>query len=293
MFKEEKIIANPHTTISLQDYPTDYTGEITDKNEAKDIMKKNLEKLQSLQDKLYAYDRFAVLLIFQAMDAGGKDSTIRHVMSGVNPQGCQVFSFKQPSSNELEHDFLWRTYRSLPERGRIGIFNRSYYEEVLVTHVHPEYVLKQRIPGIETLDDINDTFWEERYHSINEMERHLSINGTVILKFFLHLSKEEQKQRFLKRIHRDDKNWKFTMSDVKEREYWDDYQIAFEKAINHTSTDYAPWYIIPADHKWFMRTVVSEIIVRRMEALDLHYPRVTPTQKEEIEKARIKLESQV
>lgn len=293
MFKEEKIVAKPHTTISLLDYPTDYTGEIKDKNEAKNIMKKNLEKLQALQDKLYAYDRFAVLLIFQAMDAGGKDSTIRHVMSGVDPQGCQVFSFKQPSSNELEHDFLWRTYRVLPERGRIGIFNRSYYEEVLITHVHPEYILKQRIPGIETLDDINDTFWEERYRSINEMERHLSINGTVILKFFLHLSKEEQKQRFLKRIHRDDKNWKFTMSDVKEREHWDEYQIAFEKAINHTSTDYAPWYIIPADHKWFMRTAVSEIIVRRMEALDLHYPRVTPTQKEEIEKAKIKLESQV
>lgn len=196
MFEEEKIVAKPHTNINLQDYPTDYTGELRDKNEAKPIMKNNLQKLQSLQDKLYAYNHFAVLLIFQAMDAGGKDSTIRHVMSGVDPQGCQVYSFKQPSNIELEHDFLWRTYKVLPERGRIGIFNRSYYEEVLITHVHPEYIIKQRIPGIETLDDINDAFWEERYHSINAMERHLSINGTVILKFFLHLSKEEQNKGF-------------------------------------------------------------------------------------------------
>lgn len=292
MFKEEKIVAKPHTTISLQDYPTDYTGEVKDKKEAANIKKKNIEKLKELQDKLYAYNHFSVLLIFQAMDAGGKDSTIRHVMSGVNPQGCQVFSFKQPSSNELAHDFLWRTYRVLPERGKIGIFNRSYYEEVLITRVHPEYILKQRIPGIETLDDINDGFWEDRYRSINEMERHLSLNGTVILKFFLHVSKKEQKQRFLKRIHRKDKNWKFTTSDVKEREHWDEYQVAFEKAISHTSTEYAPWYIIPADHKWFMRTAVSEIVVEKMKSLDLHYPRVTPKQKEEIEEARVLLESQ-
>lgn len=292
MFKEEEIVAKPHTTISLQDYPTDYTGEVKDKKEAANIKKKNIEKLKELQDKLYAYNHFSVLLIFQAMDAGGKDSTIRHVMSGVNPQGCQVFSFKRPSSNELAHDFLWRTYRALPERGKIGIFNRSYYEEVLITRVHPEYILKQRIPGIETLDDINDGFWEDRYRSINEMERHLSLNGTVILKFFLHVSKEEQKQRFLKRIRREDKNWKFTTSDVKEREHWDEYQVAFEKAISHTSTEYAPWYIIPADHKWFMRTAVSEIVVEKMKSLDLHYPRVTPKQKEEIEEARVLLESQ-
>lgn len=292
MFKEEEIVAKPHTTISLQDYPTDYTGEVKDKKEAANIKKKNIDKLKELQDKLYAYNHFSVLLIFQAMDAGGKDSTIRHVMSGVNPQGCQVFSFKRPSSNELAHDFLWRTYRALPERGKIGIFNRSYYEEVLITRVHPEYILKQRIPGIETLDDINDGFWEDRYRSINEMERHLSLNGTVILKFFLHVSKEEQKQRFLKRIRREDKNWKFTTSDVKEREHWDEYQVAFEKAISHTSTEYAPWYIIPADHKWFMRTAVSEIVVEKMKSLDLHYPRVTPKQKEEIEEARVLLESQ-
>lgn len=292
MFEEEKIIAKPRTPVSLQDYPTHYTGNLKEKQEAKDIMKGNLNKLKDLQDKLYAYNQFSVLLIFQAMDAGGKDSTIRHVMSGVNPQGCQVFSFKQPSHEELEHDFLWRTYRALPERGRIGIFNRSYYEEVLVTRVHPEYILKQRIPGVQSLDDIQDTFWEERYRSINEMERHLSNNGTVILKFFLHVSKEEQKKRFLKRIHRDDKNWKFTMSDVREREHWDEYQVAFEKAISHTSTEYAPWYIIPADHKWFMRTVVSQIIVERMEALNLHYPRVSARQKEEIEKARVMLEAQ-
>ncbi len=292
MFEPEKIIVPPHTAISLHDYATDYTGTLKDSKQAKEIRQVNLEKMKDLQDKLYAYDRFALLLIFQAMDAAGKDSTIQHVMSGVNPQGCQVFSFKQPSHMELEHDFLWRTYLAFPERGRIGIFNRSYYEEVLVTHVHPEYIFKQRIPGIETLEDVNDLFWKDRYRSINDMERHLCQNGTVIMKFFLHVSKKEQKKRFLKRIHRGEKNWKFTMSDVQEREHWDEYQEAYEQAISHTSTDHAPWYIIPADHKWFMRTIVSELIVEKLESLHLHYPRVTPAQKEEIEKARIKLEAQ-
>ncbi len=235
---------------------------------------------------LYAYNRYSVLLIFQAMDAAGKDSTIEHVMSGVNPQGCQVFSFKKPSANELEHDFLWRTYRALPERGRIGIFNRSYYEEVLVTRVHPEYIVGQRLPGIDRVNDVNEDLWQSRYRSINEMERHLTANGTVILKFFLNVSKDEQKNRFLRRINRPEKNWKFTMNDVEERKYWDDYQHAFEQAINHTSTEHAPWHIIPADRKWFMRAAVSEIIVDKLQSLDMRYPKVTGKQKANLQKAK-------
>ena len=290
MIDYDKIIAKPNTQISLKDYPTDYTGDFEGKSEAKDRQKKNLEEMQDLQDMFYAYDRYSLLLIFQAMDAAGKDSTIEHVMSGVNPQGCQVFSFKQPSANELEHDFLWRTYQALPQRGRIGIHNRSYYEEVLVTRVHPEFILRQRLPGVRTVEDVDQEFWQQRYRSINEMEQHLTHNGTVILKFFLHVSKEEQKERFLKRINRPDKNWKFSMSDMEERQYWDDYQSAFEQAIHHTSTDYAPWHIIPADHKWFMRAAVSEIITDKLKSLNLRYPQVTEAQLENLAKAKEILE---
>ena len=286
-----KFLAKPHTPLSLNDYATDYTDSLKDKEAGKKLQKKNLEQLKDLQDMLYAYNHYSLLLIFQAMDAAGKDSTIEHVMSGVNPQGCQVYSFKKPSDNELEHDFLWRTYRAMPERGRIGIFNRSYYEEVLVTRVHPEYIVGQRIPGIDAVDDITDSFWENRYRSINEMERHLHENGTVILKFFLHVSKEEQKNRFLKRINRPEKNWKFTVNDVEERKYWDDYQQAFQQAINHTSTEHAPWHIIPADHKWFMRAAVSEIIVDKLQSLDLRYPEVTVQQKENLLTAKELFES--
>ena len=290
MIDYNKILAKPNTQISLKDYPTDYTGDFADKSAAKERQKQNLDEMQDLQDKFYAYDRYSLLLIFQAMDAAGKDSTIEHVMSGVNPQGCQVFSFKQPSANELEHDFLWRTYQALPQRGRIGIHNRSYYEEVLVTRVHPEFILRQRLPGIRTVEDVDQEFWQQRYRSINEMEQHLSHNGTVILKFFLHVSKEEQKERFLKRINRPDKNWKFSMSDMEERQYWDDYQSAFEQAIHHTSTDYAPWHIIPADHKWFMRAAVSEIITDKLKSLNLRYPQVTEAQLENLAKAKEILE---
>ena len=290
MIDYNKILAKPNTQISLKDYPTNYTGNFEDKSAAKERQKQNLEEMQDLQDKFYAYDRYSLLLIFQAMDAAGKDSTIEHVMSGVNPQGCQVFSFKQPSANELEHDFLWRTYQALPQRGRIGIHNRSYYEEVLVTRVHPEFILRQRLPGIRTVEDVDQEFWQQRYRSINEMEQHLTHNGTVILKFFLHVSKEEQKERFLKRINRPDKNWKFSMSDMEERQYWDDYQRAFEQAIHHTSTDYAPWHIIPADHKWFMRAAVSEIITDKLKSLNLRYPQVTEKQLQNLEKAKEILE---
>lgn len=286
MIPIEQYLAKPGKTANLDEWPTDDTGPFMDKSDTKALRKQNIKQLQELQDRLYALNEYSVLLIFQAMDAGGKDSTIKHVMSGVNPQGCQVFSFKKPSEQELEHDFLWRTYKALPERGRIGIFNRSYYEEVLITRVHPSIVVNQRIPGIHSPKDISEDFWQKRYESINEMEQHLVRNGTIVLKFFLHLSKAEQKQRFLKRIHRPDKNWKFTMSDIEERKYWDDYQKAFAQAITHTSTKAAPWYVIPADHKWFMRTMVSEIIVQKLESLDLHYPEVTPAQLKNIDKAR-------
>jgi len=292
MFDLDRIIAHPHQQIELANYATNYTGTIKDKEESKSIRATNLEKLTELQDILYAFDKHAILIIFQAMDAAGKDSTIKHVMSGVNPQGCRVVSFKAPSSRELQHDFLWRTYRELPERGKIGIFNRSYYEEVLVTQVMPQYILKQGIPGIKTLKDITPSFWEERYRSINEMERHLHQNGTLILKFFLHISKEEQKNRFMKRIERPDKHWKFDMSDIEARQNWDKYQEAYESAINHTSTNYAPWHIVPADHKWFMRTAVSQIIVDQLEKLNLQYPKVNKLQLENIEKARQVLDSE-
>jgi PPK2 family polyphosphate:nucleotide phosphotransferase len=241
---------------------------------------------------MYAHDRFSLLLIFQAMDAAGKDGTIKHVMTGVNPQGCQVFAFKKPSDEELDHDYLWRTYKCFPERGRIGIFNRSYYEEVLIVKVHPGILLKQKLPAIKRLSKVNKVFWEKRYRQINDLEQHLVENGTIVLKFFLNVSKEEQKKRFLKRINNPDKNWKFTMGDVEERQYWDKYQQAFEDVLNYTSTEYAPWYIIPADKKWYMRTVVGDIIVHTLESLPLKYPAVSKTKLKEIQKAKEILENE-
>lgn len=292
MINDKHIIATPGEKIRLADYDTAYRSHFLTKEYAKEHFKEKHDKLKEMQDKLYASNQYAVLLIFQAMDAAGKDSTIRYVMSGVNPQGCQVFSFKHPSFEELDHDFLWRTYKALPERGRIGIFNRSYYEEVLVTKVHPQFIVNQRIPGINTIDDIPEELWQHRYKSINAMEQHLVKSGTIILKFFLHVSKEEQRERFLKRINRPDKNWKFSHQDVEERKYWDHYQQAYEEAINATSTEYAPWYIIPADRKWFMRYTVGTIITQKMETLNLKYPQVSEKQIEELEKAKKQLEEE-
>lgn len=286
MIDFSKITVPPYTRISLKDYDTGYTGNFTSKKEGKKTLKKDIKRTAILQDMLFAYSRHSILLIFQAMDAAGKDGTIKNVMSGVNPQGCQVFSFKTPSAEELDHDFLWRTTKRLPERGRIGIFNRSYYEEVLITMVHPEFLLKQNIPGIYNLDQIDESFWEKRYAHINNFEKQQSDSGTVILKFFLHLSKEEQKKRFLSRINKTKKNWKFTVSDIEERKKWDSYQDAFEKAINNTSTAHAPWHIIPADHKWFMRTAVCDILVNTLENMDLKYPEVGPAKKKDLEEAR-------
>lgn len=287
-----KIIATPGSRITLDDYDTAYTGNFTDPKQAKKMLKRDVKRTAKLQDMLYASGRHSILIIFQAMDAAGKDGTIKHVMSGINPQGCQVFSFKTPSAEELDHDFLWRTTKRLPERGRIGIFNRSYYEEVLITRVHPEFLLKQNIPGISGIDDVDNDFWERRYNHINNFEKQQSDSGTIILKFFLHLSKQEQKARFLSRINNVKKNWKFTINDIQERKKWDAYQEAFELAINKTSTDHAPWYIIPADHKWFMRTAVCDILVQTLEVLDLKYPEVGPEGKKRLKEAKMMLLSE-
>jgi PPK2 family polyphosphate:nucleotide phosphotransferase len=266
--------------------PDDTCGlESEFKDEAPELLALGIKRLAELQERLYPQDRWAVLLIFQAMDAAGKDSTIKHVMSGVNPQGCQVYSFKHPSVEELDHNFLWRYTRVLPERGRIGIFNRSYYEEVLVVRVHPELVKAERIPDVK----IDRDFWTDRYDDINALERHLTRNGTVVLKFFLHVSKDEQRKRFLKRLEDPKKHWKFSAGDLTERGFWKDYMKAYEDAISATSTKWAPWYIIPADHKWVTRGLVARILVSTIDKLDLRYPEVTPEQQAAIEVAKKQL----
>ena len=242
-----------------------------DKSNAKKALASGIEALAELQDKLYAQHRWAVLLIFQAMDAGGKDGTIKHVMSGVNPQGCQVYSFKAPSAEELDHDFLWRCMKYVPERGHIGIFNRSYYEETLVVRVHPELLGRQMLPP----DLVTKNIWKERFQDIRNFERYLSRNGVVIRKFFLNVSKEEQKKRFLERLENAEKNWKFSPSDIKERAFWNDYMTAYEDMIRHTASPEAPWYVVPSDNKWFTRIVVAAAIIEMLDALDLRYPKVS------------------
>ena len=267
----------------LADYdPADTCGLDLEKAEAKAMLANGVERLAALQEKLYAQDRWAVLAIFQAMDAAGKDGAIKHVMSGVNPQGVQVHSFKAPSHEELDHDFLWRIAKALPERGRIGIFNRSHYEEVLVVRVHPEYLERQRLPKALVGKDL----WDHRFKSIRTFERHLARNGVLILKFFLHVSKEEQRQRFLARLEEPAKRWKFEMGDVAERKLWDKYMHAYEEAIRHTSMDEAPWYVVPADNKWFARLVIAEAMVDAMESLNLEFPKVEGTALKELERVR-------
>ncbi len=243
------------------------------------------EELADLQERLYADDRHAVLMVFQAMDAAGKDGTIKHVFSGVNPAGCQVVSFKAPSAEELDHTFLWRVGKATPERGRIGIFNRSHYEEVLVVRVHPEFLERQRLP----MTRFDAAFWRQRCEDINAFERHLARNGTVVLKFFLHVSREEQRRRFLDRLQDPEKHWKFSSSDLEESRLWDDYQAAFEEMLTNTSTEWAPWHVIPADHKWVMRALVSHVIVHRLQALDLRYPKPDAEKKAAIQKALTEL----
>ncbi|HXK22358.1 MAG TPA: polyphosphate kinase 2 family protein [Myxococcota bacterium] len=259
-----------------------------EKSEAQELLARGVEWLADEQDRLYAQDRWSVLLVFQAMDAAGKDGTIKHVMSGVNPQGCQVYSFKQPSAEDLDHDFLWRTSRCLPERGRIGIFNRSYYEEVLVVRVHPEILAKQKLPQ----ERVTKRIWDERLEDICTLERYLARNGTLILKFFLHVSRAEQKRRFLERLEQPEKNWKFSASDVAERAFWDDYMEAYEEAIRATAAPHAPWFVVPANNKWFTRLVVAAAIVGALEDLDLRYPEVDAAQRKQLVAARKKLESE-
>jgi len=265
------LIVQENKKFYIKNAKTDYTGGYN-KKKAKDALTNSKIELSHLQEKLYAANNHSVLIIFQAMDAAGKDSAIEHVMSGLNPQGCQVFSFKVPTEEEYEHDFLWRHYKALPERGRIGIHNRSHYENVLVCKVHPEYILSENIPGYTDVKRIDKQFWKQRYQSIRNFEEHLAANGTVILKFFLNISKEEQKQRFLERIEDPSKNWKFSSGDIKERALWDNYMKAYEDAINETSTPNAPWHIIPADKKWFARLAISEIIADKLKSLNLKFP---------------------
>ena len=263
--------------------PTEAKPLYESKSDYRKLLGRQIEELSELQSLLYAHDRYALLLIFQAMDAAGKDSAIKHVMSGVNPQGCQVYSFKHPSAQELDHDFLWRTTRCLPERGRIGIFNRSYYEEVLIVRVHPEILRAETLPP-ELLD--RKTIWNERYRSINDFESHLNRNGTRILKFFLHVSKEEQRQRFLARLDEPDKNWKFGMGDLGERAHWDDYMAAYEACLRATSTEDAPWFVVPADDKKNARLIIAEAIVETLKGLKMSYPRPDKAHLEELEAVR-------
>ena len=270
----------------LKDFEPDDTSGVKSKKQAEKVLPLGIERMVDLQDKLYAQDRWAILLIFQAMDAAGKDGVIKHVMSGVNPQGCQVYSFKQPSAEELDHDFLWRTNKCIPERGRIGIFNRSYYEEVLVVRVHKELLEREKMPPSLVTKDI----WNERFADINAYEQYLSRNGVVIRKFFLNLSKEEQKRRFLKRLDEPDKNWKLSSADIAERERWPEYMTAYEEMIQHTATPHAPWYVVPADNKWYTRLVVAAAIVHAMEDLNLHYPTVDADKRKELKAARAALQ---
>ncbi len=295
MLSDEKLIrvkdllVKPETKIKLKDFSTKYKGEELNKKDAEALLEQGRRQLAETQDKLYAHNRFSILIIFQAMDAAGKDGAVKHIMSGFNPLGVKVHSFKAPNSHELDHDYFWRHQLALPARGEIAIHNRSHYENVLVTKVHPEYVLAENIPGIDSVEDIDKKFWEQRYKQIRRFEKNLTDNGMIILKFFLNVSKKEQKKRFLERIDDTTKNWKFSLSDLKERGFWDDYQKAYEDALSATSTEYAPWFVIPADDKWFARLSIAAIIHRQFEKLELSYPTVSEKQKEELQKAKAHL----
>ena len=270
------------SSFRLKDSDPGETLRLKSKEHAQKLLEKGIARLRDLQEKLYAQERWALLVILQGMDAAGKDSTIEHVMSGVNPQGCQVYSFKAPSVEELKHDFLWRATRCLPERGRVGIFNRSYYEEVLVVRVHRELLANERLAR----SLLTQKIWDERFEDINAFERHLSRNGIVLCKFFLHLSRKEQKERFLSRLDEPEKNWKFSLADARERQHWGAYMRAYEEMIQNTSTKRAPWYVVPADHKWFTRLVVAEAITDALEELDLAFPKVDAVRRKELRTAR-------
>jgi PPK2 family polyphosphate:nucleotide phosphotransferase len=285
-FELKRVLVEPGEAISLKkNFDPAYTGNFKGKEESMIELRLNIEQLASQQDMLYANDSYALLIVLQALDAAGKDSTIKHVMSGVNPQGCEVHSFKAPSQEELDHDYLWRAATRLPRRGAIGIFNRSYYEEVLVVRVHPDRLAKQNLPAVAK----DQTIWKQRFEEINSFERYLVNNGIIVLKLFLNVSKKEQKLRFLKRIDEKEKNWKFSAADALERRHWDDYLAAYEDMLSHTSTDWAPWFVVPADHKWFTRLCVSEIVVATLKSLDMKYPKVSDEQLADLEKAKEEL----
>lgn len=282
-------IVPPGKSVALKkDYDPGYTGDYLKEKDADDLLAQGVKVLAAYQDRLYAQDTHALLIILQAMDAAGKDSAIKHVMSGINPQGCQVYSFKTPSPEELDHDYLWRNFKALPERGRIGIFNRSYYEETLVVRVHPSILAGQRLPP----DLMDKGIWKRRFQEINNFERYLTGNGIQIVKLFLNVSKAEQKKRFMDRIDKPEKNWKFSTADAKERQYWSDYMSAYEDMLNNTSTDWAPWHVIPADHKWFTRVAVAAVVADKMMQIDPQYPTVSDEHKQELLEAKALLESE-
>lgn len=295
MLHDEKLISlkemhvKPGKKIKLKDFATKYKGKTLNKEDSTKLLEEGRKHLAEIQDKLYAHNRYSVLIILQAMDAAGKDGAVKHIMSGFNPTGVKVFSFKAPNSLELDHDYMWRHAIAMPPRGEIAIHNRSHYENVLVTQVHPEFVMAENIPGIESVKAIDKKFWEARYKQIRRFEKNLADNGMVIMKFFLHVSKKEQKKRFLERIDDPGKNWKFSLSDLKERGFWDDYQRVYGEVMSETSTDYAPWFVIPADDKWFARLAIASAIYRQFEKLDLSYPVVSEAQKAELQKAKAKL----
>jgi PPK2 family polyphosphate:nucleotide phosphotransferase len=288
MLDHRRFVVKPGSRVRLKDHDPDYFGPFKDKKEAETALLEDVDALADAQELLFANDTYSILIVFQAMDAAGKDGAIKHVMSGVNPQGCQVASFKQPSSEELDHNYLWRYSKALPERGRIGIFNRSYYEEVLVVRVHPKILAAQRIPKSAK----GATVWRQRFEEIRNFEEHLHRSGTEIIKFFLHISKEEQRQRFLDRLNDSDKLWKFSAGDVVERGFWNDYMKAYEEMLGATSTEFAPWYVIPANKKRFARACVADIIASRIRKLGLKYPEVSPEKKKELDGVRLALEAE-
>lgn len=295
---EKKIISikdflvKPERKIRLKDFVTRCADKSLTKDGSVALLEESREHLAEIQDMLYAHSRYSVLIIFQAMDAAGKDGAIKHIMTGFNPQGVRVYSFKAPNARELDHDYLWRHMRTLPARGEIVIHNRSHYENVLVTRVHPDWLMNENIPGIDSVKDIDDSFWEMRFKQIRRFEKTLSENGMLIMKFFLHVSGKEQKKRFIERIDNPSKNWKFSLGDLRERAHWDEYQKAYEEAISATSTDYAPWYVIPADDKWFTRLAIANIISHEFGKLKINYPQVSEQQKVELQRAKVQLQAE-
>ncbi|MEJ1238173.1 polyphosphate kinase 2 family protein [Chryseolinea sp. T2] len=288
----DKYKVKPKEAVKLSQWKTDYEGDRLNKEIGTALLESGRKELAEVQEKLYAQNRYSILIILQAMDAAGKDSAIKHIMTGFNPIGVNVHSFKTPSAQELDHYYLWRHVLALPPRGEIAIHNRSHYENVLVTRVHPEYILNERIPGIDSVDKIDDKFWKRRMKQINHFEKSLVLNGTIILKFFLHVSKKEQKKRFLERIDDSTKNWKFSLGDIRERDLWDDYQNAYEKALSATSTKYAPWFIVPSDDKWYSRLVIAAAIYQQFQNMHIEYPTLSPKEKDELARGRVHLTSE-